>query len=358
MRRGNKRLRAIDRYLGGALILFFALFKYRRKRAPENPERIGLLKSSGIGDMVLLSAIVSDLRSAYPKAEIILFTTEANSGMSDLIEHTQAVSLDLSRPIQAIKQLRSSKLSILLEFDVWPKISGLLLFFSKAAFTAGHRIEKSFRHLLLDRWAPHLHSCHELENFRKLIVLIGIVPKALPQIRVESAAMQNRIVLHTQAWGAKADLRLWPMEKWQALIRLLLERDFDICLTGSSREREKIEEICAPFEKPKVKSLAGKLSIKETAEWLAASRALVSVDTGIMHLGAAVGAPVVALHGPSRPERWGAIGNVRVVRPNLDYTPCLSRGYEGRCTRNLCMQAIETEAVLEALDDIIKGDRR
>jgi heptosyltransferase I len=75
---------------------------------------------------------------------------------------------------------------------------------------------------------------------------------------------------------------------------------------------------------------------------------VVSVDTGIMHLAAALGVPVIGLHGPTSSKRWGPIGRnadaIDSPDPGAGY---LYLGFEVPAVPPPCMEAISYETVLD-----------
>jgi ADP-heptose:LPS heptosyltransferase len=107
-----------------------------------------------------------------------------------------------------------------------------------------------------------------------------------------------------------------------------------------------------------VTSAAGRFSIREVLDVLARSRGVVSVNTGTMHLAAAVGAPTVALNGPTSDRRWGPLGELTAsVNSELDGCGYLNLGseYDGR--RQDCMLGISVERVLEATRGLVGAAR-
>jgi hypothetical protein len=93
----------------------------------------------------------------------------------------------------------------------------------------------------------------------------------------------------------------WPLEKFQALARKL--------------ERSMPVRWCAGPEDPPLDGSVRIADLYELACWLASARLYVGNDSGITHLAAAAGAPVLALFGPTDPDVWAPRGpNVRVGR--------------------------------------------
>ena len=86
------------------------------------------------------------------------------------------------------------------------------------------------------------------------------------------------------------------------------------------------------------------------------ARLVVSVDTGIMHLAAAVHAPLVALQGPTSKKRWGPLSDrAVVVRVGEKCRPCISLGFESNCDNPICMKNITVDMVLDAVDTVLKS---
>ena len=78
---------------------------------------------------------------------------------------------------------------------------------------------------------------------------------------------------------------------------------------------------------------------------------LVSVDTGTLHLAAALKTPLVGLYGPGNPALTGPYpGNERqrVLSLGLDCQPCVNTPQQKKCKRNLCMQELSPQAVFDA----------
>lgn len=104
------------------------------------------------------------------------------------------------------------------------------------------------------------------------------------------------------------------------------------------------------------------MSLRETAAILAHARLVVSVDTGVMHMAAALGAPLVALHGPTPSRRWGPIGeNAMAIDSPLTGSGYLHLGWEApRALR--CMESIPYKLVLDtcrsALEKATRAPRR
>ena len=97
----------------------------------------------------------------------------------------------------------------------------------------------------------------------------------------------------------------------------------------------------------------GAFRLDELLDVLAGADCVVSVNTGVMHMAAAVGAPTVGLNGPTSELRWGPLGR-NAVSVNSELPGCgyLDLGWEYRGRREDCMQGIPVEAVLTAVEHV------
>jgi lipopolysaccharide heptosyltransferase I len=167
--------------------------------------------------------------------------------------------------------------------------------------------------------------------------------------RVEGLLTRGEGPLITVCPQARWESKLWPAESFSALIRgLVAGLGARVALGGAPADRDRCESIrqgAGPEAAERVLNLAGELNLREFAELCRRCALVVSGDSGPMHLAAAVGAPVVAIFGPTAPWRTGPFGSPhRVVRKGLTCSPCFRRS----CESMACMRGITEEAVLEA----------
>jgi ADP-heptose:LPS heptosyltransferase len=112
-----------------------------------------------------------------------------------------------------------------------------------------------------------------------------------------------------------------------------------------------------PLAQGVLTSLAGKVDLVTTAAYLQKSAGVVSVNTGTMHLAALLGVPLVALHGPTDPDRWGPIypGSTSELTPIIlgpgrnEGGAYLNLGFEYPKNPAYLMNQISVHDVVEAL---------
>ncbi|WP_345829658.1 lipopolysaccharide heptosyltransferase RfaC [Erwinia sp. HDF1-3R] len=123
-------------------------------------------------------------------------------------------------------------------------------------------------------------------------------------------AGQYLVFLHATTRDAKH----WPEAHWRTLAGLLKESGMRIKLPwGAEHEHQRAQRIAADFDYVEV---LPKLTLEQVARTLAGARAVVSVDTGLSHLTAALACPNLTLYGPTDPGLIGGYGqNQFVLRP-------------------------------------------
>jgi ADP-heptose:LPS heptosyltransferase len=144
--------------------------------------------------------------------------------------------------------------------------------------------------------------------------------------------------------GAKWPTKLWPKDAWIDLVRRLDIEGFQVVVTGGPDERDHNRALAEAA--PGVLDLTGRTGLKVLAEVYRRVDLIVSPDTGPMHLGAAVGTPVVALFGPTSAQRTGPYGpDHTVISLNVDCRPCFLKN----CPDPRCMTDITPQAVMAAV---------
>lgn len=110
----------------------------------------------------------------------------------------------------------------------------------------------------------------------------------------------------------------WPHYHYAALAQKLIEQGYQIFLFGSQKDKEAGEEIkqaLTPEAREVCFNLAGETSLEQAVNLIASCKAVVSNDSGLMHVAAALARPLVALYGPSSPDFTPPLSHkARVIR--------------------------------------------
>lgn len=357
--RGNPILHFLDRYAGIPAIAI--LGHLRRKRVlPFKIKTFGLLRTAAIGDTVLISAAIADLRSAFPDASMIFFAGPSNIEIARMLDGVdKVVDVPILSLLAALCRVRSVAVDVMVDFGQWPRFDALLTLLSRASFTIGFHTPGQYRHYGYDVAVAHSSDVHEIENYGQLLGALGVKTGNLPRLRRPSPgalSTANYAVFHLWPGGRRKKLKQWPDEKWLELVEEIASREMEVVLSGAPADRDGNDAIIdrvPPCARCFVRNAAG-LSLQETAAILAYARLVVSVDTGVMHMAAALGAPLVALHGPTSSRRWGPISDRAIaVDSPLDGCGYLNLGWEHSSRPLACMECIPYEAVRDACRSVI-----
>jgi ADP-heptose:LPS heptosyltransferase len=358
--RGNKRLKFLDRYAGIPMVNLLGVPRRIRGGRPLPPDwqTIGLVKTVGIGDIILLSGVVHDIRVARPDARIVLFVSANNAGFAQLLDDVDRVVVLPVRNIpEAASLVRAEHCDLVDDFGAWPRLESLLTALSGARCTIGMRTPGQHRHAAYDVVVDH-GTGHEIDNYRRLAAGAGIESTSRPRLRPAAGASNPHpapyVVFHLWPGGANFDERSWPVDRWRAVATAMNARGYEVVLTGGSGDVEPNDALVREWRAAgvQVESAAG-TTPAQTLVWLACAAGVISVNTGVMHVAAAVGTPVVSLNGPTPVRRWGSIGSLsRAIVSPLVPDGYTNLGFEHDDRYRDAMSAITVEAVVDAWDDL------
>jgi heptosyltransferase-2 len=143
-------------------------------------------------------------------------------------------------------------------------------------------------------------------------------------------------------------LRRWPLASYAALAEMLDARGFAVVLAGADTDAWTRDA----FASCRTIDLIGRTTLPELIALFATCAAVVTHDSGPLHLARLANAPRVALFGPTDPAAFhGSRNGAAVLWPGSDLPCCPC--YDGRefaaCSDNVCMQRITPQAVLDAV---------
>ncbi|MDP8254641.1 MAG: glycosyltransferase family 9 protein [Candidatus Alcyoniella australis] len=250
----------------------------------------------------------------------------------------------------------------------------LLARLSGATVRIGHELPGGMGSLarLLTVRIAHDPLAHDVErNMQLAEALLGATPRRLPgpAIKLPDSALERAddfiresglqsaglVGIHPGSDPGFADKR-WPARHFARLAELIHEHLGWNTIVLDGPDETVIEAQIRDLAQVPMQSLDGALDVLDTAALIARCRAVVSNDSGIMHLACAVGAPCLALFGPSQSTRaapWSE--RAASVVSDLECAPCHSLQGRADCPQGypLCMERIEPEVVLQRLVELI-----
>lgn len=353
--RGNALLRFVDRFAGIPAVFLTGL-TVRRKPPPKDGEirSIGILAIAAIGDTILLSAVLKDMMAALPGRSVTVFCSEGNRTAFELCmgNSVKLLRIPVKHPFKAIKIIRREPFDVFIDFGPWPRLNSLLAFASRSRSRIGFQSEGQYRHYVYNVPVEHRRDCHEIDNHRRLLAALGIESRSRPYLgQAEPDMDQPYIVLHMFPSGYKAHYKEWSDGKWIDLIDGLTSRGNKVLLSGGPADELKcrrIAEACRTTTFIDIK--AGSTSLFQLGNLLQRALAVVSVNTGVMHMAAAYNQQLVALHGPTSVLRWGPLcDNAHNFTATTHSAGCLHLGFEYDSSDPHSMDSIASDKVLEAV---------
>ena len=328
--------------------------------------RILLVKLSALGDVIQALPVLAALRRAQPEMGIDWVVEEENA---EILRDHPLLDRLLVFPRRRILRLLSAG-RVRAAWRLWRAflrdlrardypvvldLQGLLKSALVVAVCRGERKLGFANHRegstlpLTEKLPPYDPDLHAVRRYLLAAEALGGVPEPVvfPLAPYPSAErVARRFALPSPPWlvfipATRWESKRWPEAHWQALARRIEGLGLPLLWVGGPGDREYVAGLAS-----RGINLAGRLSLKELAGILSGAAAVVSVDTGPMHLAAALGRPVVALFGPTAPWRTGPFGEGhRILRADLPCSPCFRR----RCPAPRCMQEVSCGEVFKAL---------
>jgi heptosyltransferase-2 len=208
---------------------------------------------------------------------------------------------------------------------------------------------------------------HHADYFRALVVGLGIaVDERPPQVtaspgtRVQADALLAQLRVPPDAaivglapGAAYGQAKQWPPDRAAALAaRLVRERDATCLVLGAAHDRPAARDMeswlraRAPETLPRVIDLTGRTSVNGLVGVTERCCAVVSNDSGAMHVAAAVGRPVIAIFGPTDERSTRPVGDHAVLTAPVFCRPCMLRDCP---IDHRCMKRITIDQVFDAV---------
>jgi ADP-heptose:LPS heptosyltransferase len=272
----------------------------------------------------------------------------------------EEVVIPPNRPFSALQIIRKHRTDVVIDVCAWPRITALYAALSGARLTVGFRTDGALRHWAYDVAIKHFGNQHEIDNLRALLQPFGIsggaLPRAVskyrPRVGDTEKSPTAAVIFHPWASGFRRHLKEWPIEKWVELARAVIADGYRIVITGGAADIERSVQLCSAIDRSgHVSTLAGDEGLPDTAAEIARAAVVVCVNTGTMHLAAALNRPLVALHGPTDPVRWGPLSDAALIVEPPPGSGCgyLNLGFEYPVNPPDCMAMITVDHVLARL---------
>ncbi|OGW62829.1 MAG: hypothetical protein A2V83_09680 [Nitrospirae bacterium RBG_16_64_22] len=337
-------------------------------------ERILLIKSWGIGNLIILQPVVHGIRERHPKARIVFLTLSPNRGVFDRSPDVdEAVYLDVSgvlrffaSAVRTIRRIRGQSFDWVLDFDQFSRTTALLAWLSGGRRRAGLDTAGQGRGFVYTHRIPYNDHQHTYHTFNDVARMIGVDCRDAPAVPMRLApGDEERVERLLRDWGVEGGdpivgihpgsgenfpQRRWPIDRFAEVgARLHREHGARIVFTGTPAERGLISNALARMPAGSAVDASGSLTFSQLAALMRRCTVFLSNDTAPIHLAAAMGTPCMGFYGPNTPVLYGPrVGPNRVFYKSLPCSPCITNfnAKSSSCNDPVCMKRITVEDVM------------
>lgn len=323
-----------------------------------------------VGDMVMAQSLLISVKQREPESQIdVLAPAWSVPLLSRMPEVHEAITVPVGHgELGLAARWRIGRALRARRYDraiVLPRSlkSALIPFFSGARVRTGYRGE--MRYGLLNDIRP-LDKSVLTQTVQRFVALgqspAAPLPPAIPEpkLRVDINNQQrllsafalnlDRPVIGFMPGAEYGPAKQWPLRHYAELAGALVERGYQIWLLGSAKDSEAAARIATGLEQ--AHNLCGRTELVDAVDLLALCRAAVSNDSGLMHVAAAVGTPLVALYGSSTPHYTPPLTErAEVLYLDLDCSPCFQR--ECPQGHKHCLERISPTVALTAVEKVL-----
>jgi heptosyltransferase-2 len=336
-------------------------------------DKVLVVGPSWVGDMVMAQALYRLLRKRSPASEIhVVAPPWSLPVLERMPEVARGIELDvghgelgLGRRYALGRRLRAERYTRAIVLPRSAK-AALVPWFARVPRRTGFRGE--WRYGVLND-VRRLDV--RLDQTVKRFVALGqdpgeqpvesLPPDLRPRLRADPSNLERLRNEHALTPGARLVALMpgaeygvskrWPAPHYGQLAATVAGAGADVVVLGSAKERAIGDEVVAAAREPRVRNLCGKTTLADSVDLLSAASVAISNDSGLLHVAAAAGAPVVAIYGSSSPAFTPPLTDAAaVVSLELECSPCFAR--ECPLGHLNCLRELRPAAVLDAIETL------
>jgi lipopolysaccharide heptosyltransferase I len=333
--------------------------------------KILVIKPSSLGDVIHALPFLKAVKDSFPDSQIDWVISKNVKGILEgnpLIHELITLNKDSWKSIRNIPQtvselstlnrrLKSKQYDIVVDLQGLLR-SGLIAYSAPSALKVGFADAREGSSYFYDRKVSVRGRIHAVDKCIAAADAIGaktekarfplhVDPESKKKIRKLLGNIKAYIVIVPSArWVTKR----WPAEHFAELISRI---PLPCVISGSRSDREISQNIISSLHDKKAIDLCGRTDLKELTALIAGAKAVVTNDSGPMHIAAAFEKPTIALFGPTDPVKTGPYGwqtnnNLKVISAQLPCSPCRRKKV---CREFICMSRISVDDVFEQLKE-------
>ena len=311
----------------------------------EEPRRYLIVGPSWVGDMVMAQSLFITLKQQYPDCLIDVIAPEwslpilermpqVNKGIALAIGHGE-FSL-LSRIKKGLSLRKHGYTHSIVIPRSWK--SALVPYFANAVVRTGYRgemrygllndmrrLDKNILKQTVQRYVAHAYN-KELAQapeipFPELAVDANNHDRLIEKFSLDL----SRPIIAMMPGAEYGPAKQWPEKYYKELAALLIEKGYQVWMMGSAKEKILAGSIIDGLGLHAI-SLCGRTELVDTVDLFSCAEQVVSNDSGLMHVAAAVGVKLNVIYGSSTPDYTPPLSDKAIIHyRGLDCSPCFKR---------------------------------
>ena len=393
--------RKVDRVIGTLICRILTLFSRKKSAAPAptKVDKILVILLSEMGSLVLAYPMFQRLKEKYPEAELYGLLFAKNKEVLDLLEVTpeqnvltisdKSLLSFVRDSLRVIMQLRKLNVDIVIDCELFARISSIFSFISGAEIRVGfhaHTQEGLYRGNFMNRpvlYNPYRHMSQQfltlaaaIESETAPIGKTAPEPNELkaPLIDFKTEEIQethNRLILSNEGikdkklvliypGGGLLPIRAWPAEYYIEVVQQLLQNGYATAIIGLAEDKDLAGQILTHCNHPACIDLTGYTkTVRDLLLIFQFADLLITNDGGPGQFAALTPIPSIIFYGPETPKLYGPEDDKAFIFYDpLPCTPCLT-AYNHRNSPcdgdNMCLKQIPPDRVLVKALDILQA---
>ncbi len=330
-----------------------------------------VIKPSSLGDVIHALPFLKSIKDSFPEARVDWVISRNLKGLIEdipLINKIYSINKEswkragnifqsVSEILSLRKKLRAEHYDLVVDLQGLLR-SGIIARIASAKKTIGFADAREGSPLFYDVKVSAERISHAVDRCLEVAGAIGAKNKKaeFPIIVHETANERVRhLIGNTDEYIVISPSARWPSKRWPAdyFISLISKLNLQCIVIGSIDDMDLVRHIVDSTTGSAV-NVCGKTDLKELIALISGSQAVVSNDSGPMHIAAALDVPTIALFGPTDPAKTGPYGwqsnyNLKVIRVDVPCNPCRKKD----CSDVICMNNIRVETVLAELEEYV-----
>ena len=264
-----------------------------------------LIKLGDLGDLVLASPVFRCLKQQLPQAELHLLTNDRYLPVMRANPHITGFHSENRFTYGLLDELKAESFDAVIDLQGGDLAVHVIHVLGLPHHSYRKRRLQEFLYTRL-KWNLLPANEHQVDRYLHAVRKLGVkndgrgldffIPKEAGTKLEDIPAAHHLGYIALAIGGSKWNKRM-PVGKWRELVARI---DHPMILIGDEADRIAGEEIAA-VDPVKIYNACGKFSISESADLIAKSKFVVAHDTGMMHIAAALGKPIIAIWGSTRP---------------------------------------------------------